>query len=81
MAKRIAHLIFPQKLIKKPVIYTMARKYNVVPNIRRAKVTEKTGEVTLELSGAKKDLEKATRYLEKSGVKVEPVGGDIVELG
>lgn len=79
MAKKMVHLIFPQKLIKKPVIYTMAKKYNVVPNIRRAKITEKVGEVTLELCGTKKDLEKARRYLEKTGVKFEPVVGDIVE--
>jgi ABC-type methionine transport system ATPase subunit len=79
MANKMVHLIFPQKLIKKPVIYTMAKKYNVIPNIRRAKVTEKIGEVTLELSGSKETLQKARRYLEKQGIKVEPVVGDIVE--
>lgn len=79
MAKKVVHLIFPQKLIKKPVIYTVAKKYNIVPNIRRANVTETIGEVTLELCGAKTNLEKARKYLEKLGVKVEPIVGDIVE--
>ena len=79
MAKRIVHLIFPQKMIKKPLIYTMAKKYDVIPNIRRAKVTEKIGEVTLELSGTKDNLEKGRKYLERSGIKVEPIVGDIVE--
>jgi len=79
MAKKMVHLVFPQKLIKKPVIYTMSKKYDVIPNIRRAKVTEKVGEVTLELSGSKKSLEKARKYLERIGVKFEPVVGDIVE--
>lgn len=79
MAKKMVHLIFPQKLIKKPVIYTMAKKYNVIPNIRRAKVTKKVGEVTLELSGTKENLEKARRYLERNGIKFEPVVGDIIE--
>lgn len=79
MARKMVHLIFPQKLIKRPVIYTMARKYEVIPNIRRARVTEKTGEVTLELSGTKQALDKARGYLERQGVKVEPVVGDIVE--
>lgn len=78
MAKAMVHLIFPQKLIKKPVIYTMARKCNVIPNIRRAKVTSKVGEVSLELSGTKDNLEKARRYLEKIGVKCEPIMGDII---
>jgi ABC-type methionine transport system ATPase subunit len=79
MSKKRVHLIFPQKLIKKPVIYTMAKKYDVIPNIRRAKITERIGEVTLELSGTKDNLEKARRYLERVGVKFEPVVGDIVE--
>ena len=79
MAKKMAHLVFPQKLIRKPVIYTMAKKFDVIPNIRRAKVTETVGEMTLELAGTKEDLEKAIRYLERIGIKVEPVVGDIVE--
>ena len=79
MAKEMVHLIFPQKLIKKPLIYIMAKKYDVIPNIRRAKVTEKVGEVSLELSGTKESLEKGRKYLERQGVKVEPVVGDIVE--
>lgn len=79
MAKQTVHLIFPQRLIKKPVIYTMAKKYNVIPNIRRAKVTETTGEVMLVLEATKANLEKGIKYLTKMGVKVEPIVGDIVE--
>ena len=79
MTKRMVHLFFPQRLIKKPLIYTMARKYDVIPNIRRAKITEKVGEVILELSGTKENLEKARKYLEKAGVRFEPVVADIIE--
>lgn len=79
MAKKMMHLIFPQKLIKKPAIYTMAKKYDVIPNIRRARVTETVGEVTLELSGTKENLEKGRKYLEKQGIKVEAVVRDIIE--
>ena len=79
MAKKMVHLIFPQTQIKKPVIFTMAKKYDVIPNIRRAKITEKVGEVTLELSGTEENLEKGIKFLEKSGIKVEPVVGYIIE--
>ncbi|MDP2940294.1 MAG: NIL domain-containing protein [Candidatus Omnitrophota bacterium] len=79
MAKQIMHLVFPQKQIKQPVIYTMAKRYNVMPNIRRASITETIGEVTLELSGTKEDLDKARKYLDRVGIKIEPVVGDIVE--
>ena len=78
MAKKQVTLIFPQHLIKEPVIYMMAKEYDVVPNIRRAKVTESIGEVTLELDGSDDGLKKAVAFLEKKGVKVEPVVGDVL---
>ena len=78
MARKQVTLIFPQHLIKEPVIYMMAKEYDVIPNIRRAKVTENVGEVTLELEGSEDGLKKAVVFLEKKGVKVEPVVGDVV---
>ncbi len=78
MTTRQVKLIFPQHLIKEPVIYMMAKELHVVPNVRRAKVTEDTGEVTLEIKGEEDSLDQAVQYLEKKGVKVEPVVGDIV---
>lgn len=79
MAKRMVHLIFPQKLIKKPIIYQTAKKFDLIPNIRRANVTEKIGEVVLELSGKPENLEKGINYLTKIGVRVEPIVGDVIE--
>ena len=78
MARKQVTLIFPQHLIKEPVIYMMSKEYDVVPNIRRAKVTESVGEVTLELEGQEESLKKAVLFLEKKGIKVEPVVGDVV---
>ena len=78
MAKKQVTLIFPQHLIKEPVIYMMAKEYAVIPNIRRAKVTESVGEVTLELDGSEDALKQAVAFLEKKGVKVEPVVGDVL---
>ena len=78
MARKQVTLVFPQHLIKEPVIYMMAKEYEVMPNIRRAKVTETSGEVTLELEGPDEALKKAVAFLEKKGVKVEPVVGDVV---
>ena len=79
MAKRMVHLIFPQRLIKKPVIYTMALKHHVVPNLRRAKVTETVGEVVLELEGTRENLEKGVKFLVRQGIHVDPVVGDVIE--
>lgn len=79
MAKKIIKLTFPQKLVKEPLTFQMAKKYNIMPNIRRAKVTETIGEMVLELEGEQKDLEKGVDFLKKEGVIVEPIVGDVVE--
>ncbi|MCL0061473.1 NIL domain-containing protein [Thermodesulfovibrionales bacterium] len=78
MTKRVK-LTFPQHLIKEPVIFTMAKKYDILPNIRRARVTETAGEMVLELEGTEENLENGVLYLKSQGIEVETIEGDIVE--
>jgi ABC-type methionine transport system ATPase subunit len=78
MKKRVK-LIFPQHLIKEPVIFTMAKKYDVMPNIRMARVTETVGEMVIEIEGTEVSLEKGIQSLREQGVVVELIEGDIVE--
>ena len=77
--KRALDLIFPKNLIQEPVIYQMTREIPVVFNIRRAKVTEKVGEIFLELEGSESDLEAAAEYLKKRGIRAEPITHDAFE--
>ncbi len=77
--KRRVKLTFPQELIKEPVLFKMAKKYDVMPNIRRARVTDTVGEMILELEGKGENLEKGLKSLQKKGVVVELVEGDILE--
>lgn len=79
MAKRMVKLTFPKDLIKRPVTFEMAKKFDIMPNIRRAKITEEIGEMVLELDGKDQDLGKGIEYLKKRGVIVEPIVGDIIE--
>ncbi len=78
MKKRVK-LTFPQQLIKEPVIFTMAKQFNVMPNIRRARVTETVGEMILELDGAEEDLEKGMHWLRGKSIEVELIEGDVIE--
>ena len=57
----------------------MARKYDIMPNIRRARVTETVGEMILELDGTEENLNKGIESLKQQGVEVEFVEGDLVE--
>ena len=71
-------LMYPPKFITNPVIWELSQKFKVVTNVRQASVTDEIGIVCLELSGPRPDLKEAIKWLEKQGIKVEPVEiGDI----
>lgn len=72
-------LTFPQHLIKEPVLFKMSKKYDIMPNIRRARVTETVGEMVLELEGTEENLKNGVDMLKQQGVEVEFVEGDLVE--
>lgn len=73
MATRRLSLTFPSHLIKEPVIYRVSKEHNLVPNIRKARVTDTTGEVILDFQGREEDLERGITYLADRGITVEEV--------
>jgi L-aspartate semialdehyde sulfurtransferase ferredoxin len=72
-------LMYPPKLIKKPFIWEVGHKFKVVTNIRQASVTDEIGIVCLELDGPRDEVKAAIKWLEKSGVNVEPVEINVIE--
>jgi len=79
MARRAVKLTLPQHLITEPVTFRMAKQYDIIPNIRRARVTETIGELVLELEGEEENIEQGIRYLQDEGVQVIAVEGDVLE--
>jgi len=79
MIKKQVMFTFPEKLIKEPIIFNLGRQFKIVPNIRRADVTESKGWVVLELEGEEKDIDKGLAWVTGKGVRVDPVVGDIIE--
>jgi hypothetical protein len=57
----------------------MAKKYDIMPNIRRARVTDTVGEMVLELDGPEENLKNGIDFLRQKGVEVEFVEGDLIE--
>ena len=72
-------LMYPPKLITTPVIWQLSQKFPIVTNVRQASVTDEIGIVCLELDGPSEAVEEAVQWLEKTGVKVEPVEINVVE--
>ena len=72
-------LMYPTKLITAPVIWQLGRKFPVVTNIRQASVTDEMGIICLEISGRQSAVKAAVRWLDKAGIKVEPVEIGVIE--
>jgi hypothetical protein len=72
-------LMFPTKLITRPVLWELGRKYEVVTNVRQASVTDEIGLVSLSLEGEREEIKKSIAWLEELGVKVEPVEINTIE--
>jgi ABC-type methionine transport system ATPase subunit len=64
-------LTFPQKLIKEPILYELAKKFPVRTNIRGASVTDVIALVALQIEGGEKDVESAIAHLRDLGVQVD----------
>src|SRR3990172_7828059 len=72
-------LMYPPRLIRKPLVWKLGQKFNVVTNIRQASVTDEIGIVCLEVDGKRADVKAAIKWLEKLGVSVEPVEINVIE--
>ncbi len=71
--------MYPPRLIKTPIIWELGRKFPVVTNVRQASVTDEIGIVCLELDGKRPDVKAAIRWMEKQGIRVEPVEINVIE--
>ena len=66
-------LIFPPKLITRPILWELSKEFSVVTNIRQASVTDEVGIVSLSLEGEADEITRAIAWMEGLGVKVDPV--------
>lgn len=70
---------FPEELVDRPLIYEIIKKFDVVPNIRRANVEGNSGWLILEVNGEPSQLDAAIAYFEGLGCTVNRMEGDVLE--
>ena len=69
---------FPEVLVDRPMIYELVKRFDVVPNIRRANVEAHWGWIILELEGDAAARDDAVAYLEELGCTVNRMEGDVL---
>ena len=72
-------LMVPAKLITRPILWELGKKFQVITNLRQASVTDEIGIVSLSIEGEREENKKAIAWLEEIGVKVEPVEINTIE--
>ena len=73
------YLTYPKKLVKEPLIYQMAKKFDLVFNVRSASVSEEIGIIALELDGRQQEIDAAVDWFRTQGVTVEPIEKNVIE--
>ncbi|MBI21911.1 MAG: FeS-binding protein [Chloroflexi bacterium] len=79
MSKVKIKLFFSGPSIKRPLVYELGMKFDVVTNIRRAEITDSGGWVILELDADKKEINNSIKWAENQGVIVTLIEGDFIE--
>ena len=69
---------FPEALVRRPMVYEIVKRFDVIPNIRRANVEDDSGWMIMELGGADDAREQALAWLREQGCIVDDMTGDIV---
>ena len=72
-------LMYPSRLIQRPVVWELGQQFKVITNIRQASVTDEIGLVSLELKGERAEIKAAIAWLENLGVRVQPLEINVVE--
>ncbi len=72
-------LIFERKIMYKPIIYRLARDFDIIFNVLEAKILPKLeGRIILELHGTESSIEKSIDYLTSEGVQVQTLVDKII---
>jgi L-aspartate semialdehyde sulfurtransferase ferredoxin len=72
-------LIFDKKIMYKPLIFRLAKDFDVVFNVLEAKILPKLeGRLILELRGTDESITTSIDYLTREGVVVEPLTDKII---
>jgi L-aspartate semialdehyde sulfurtransferase ferredoxin len=79
MTTKTKVLTFDETTWHKPVVSTLAKRFELDFSILKAKVLpRRVGVLVLELSGSDQEMDKAVQYLEQQGVGIESIEQEIL---
>jgi ferredoxin len=74
-------LRFSEDVAQKPVVYHLAKDFDLVFNILNATILPgKEGVMVMELSGSKKDFREGVAFLKRNGIKVKNASREVKRI-
>ena len=78
VSKRIV-LHFPSRLVEQPIVYRLIKDYDLEFNIMKASIIpDEEGLMVIELRGEQADYDKGIEYLNKTGVRIQSLGQNVL---
>lgn len=77
--QRKVYLTFPKDTIQRPLVWQLGHDFEIVTNIRLATVSGDVALVGLGLEGTEAEIKRGLEWIEKQGVRVEPIELGVVE--
>jgi hypothetical protein len=62
--------MYPTRLVTRPIIWELCKKFEVITNLRQASVNEEVGLVCLELDGERAEIKRAFELIYRSGLNL-----------
>lgn len=78
VSRRIV-LHFPKRITNQPIVYKLAKNFDLEFNIIKALVTPgEEGLLVMELTGEQRNYDKGLKYLTEAGVRIQSLSQDVV---
>ena len=77
--ERFFTIIFPETLVREPVLYSLVKRYGLAPSVYKASVTGSGGWLVVKLSGDNGKIDEAILDLKCRGAQALEGGGGMME--
>ncbi|MFH0889382.1 MAG: NIL domain-containing protein [Planctomycetota bacterium] len=77
--KQTIKIMFSEQQRQQPIIWQIARDFDVIVNIKGGAITDQTSWLTMEIEGEREEVQRVLKYFKEGGAKMMAVTGSSVK--
>ena len=74
--KQTIKILFSEQQRQQPIIWQIARDYDVVVNIKGGTITDQTTWLSMEIEGEREEVQRVLKYFKEGGAKIAPASAN-----